>query len=162
MTYRPPLHRAQHPSIVSSNIWLYLLLKIIRSLILITLFAVEWPAVASSTFASFSSSSSSRSINNYAPLPFSFGSNPSSNPSSGMPEWSSPQSSAPFNSEFKHLALSYFKDFRFFIFNTLILKLHYRVSLKKGSFRIPAPMEALGCSKGLDISQKHCQSSFFG
>ena len=31
----------------------------------------------------------------------------------------------------------------------------YRVSLKKGSFRIPAPMEAVGCSKGLDISQKH-------
>ena len=22
-------------------------------------------------------------------------------------------------------------------------------------------MEALGCSKGLDISQKHCQTSFF-
>ena len=40
--------------------------------------------------------------------------------------------------------------------------LNYRVSLKKGSFGIPAPMEALGCSKGLDISQKHCQSSFFG
>ena len=38
----------------------------------------------------------------------------------------------------------------------------YRVSLKKGSFRIPAPMEALGYSKGLDISQKHCQTSFFG
>ena len=27
------------------------------------------------------------------------------------------------------------------------------MSLKKGSFRIPAPMEALGHSKGLDISQ---------
>ena len=26
---------------------------------------------------------------------------------------------------------------------------------------IPASLEALGCSKGLDISQKHCQSSFF-
>ena len=38
----------------------------------------------------------------------------------------------------------------------------YRVSLKKRSFVIPAPLEALGCSKGLDVSQKHCQSSFFG
>ena len=38
----------------------------------------------------------------------------------------------------------------------------YRVSLKKGSFRIPAPMGALGYSKGLDISQKHCQTFFFG
>ena len=37
----------------------------------------------------------------------------------------------------------------------------YRVSQKKRSLRIPAPMEALGCSKGLDISQKHCQTSFF-
>ena len=33
---------------------------------------------------------------------------------------------------------------------------------KKGSFMIPASLEALGCSKGLDISQKHCQTSFFG
>ena len=37
----------------------------------------------------------------------------------------------------------------------------YRVSLKKRSLVIPARLEALGCSKGLDISQKHCQSSFF-
>ena len=36
----------------------------------------------------------------------------------------------------------------------------YRVSLKKRSFRIPALMEALGYSKGLDISQKHCQTFF--
>ena len=35
------------------------------------------------------------------------------------------------------------------------------MSLKKRSFVIPAPLEALDCSKGLDISQKHCQSSFF-
>ena len=42
-----------------------------------------------------------------------------------------------------------------------IWETNYRVSLKKGSFRIPAPMEALGYSKGLDISQKHCQTSFF-
>ena len=34
------------------------------------------------------------------------------------------------------------------------------MSLKKRSLRIPAPMEALGYSKGLDISQKHCQPSF--
>ena len=32
---------------------------------------------------------------------------------------------------------------------------------KKRSFVIPAPLEALWWSKGLDISQKHCQPSFF-
>ena len=36
------------------------------------------------------------------------------------------------------------------------------VSKKTPSFVIPAPLEALGCSKGLDISQKHYQSYFFG
>ena len=34
----------------------------------------------------------------------------------------------------------------------------YGVSLKKRSFVIPAPLEALGCSKGLDIGQKLCQT----
>ena len=38
----------------------------------------------------------------------------------------------------------------------------YRVCLKKGSFMILASLEALGCFKGLDIIQKHWQSSFFG
>ena len=33
---------------------------------------------------------------------------------------------------------------------------------KKRSFVIPAPQQALGCSKGLDISQQHGHSSFFG
>ena len=47
------------------------------------------------------------------------------------------------------------------IYKNVLWSVIYRVSLKKGSFRIPAPMEALGCSKGLDISQKHCQTSFF-
>ena len=36
------------------------------------------------------------------------------------------------------------------------------MSLKKCSFGIPAPLEARGCSKGLNISQKHCQTYFFG
>jgi len=39
---------------------------------------------------------------------------------------------------------------------------YYRASLKKRSLVIPALLEALGCSKGMNISQKHCQSSFFG
>ena len=44
--------------------------------------------------------------------------------------------------------------------NTEHWKVRYRVSLKKRSFVIPAPLEALGCFKGLDTSQKHCQSFF--
>ena len=34
------------------------------------------------------------------------------------------------------------------------------MSLKKRSFGIAAPLEARGCSKGLNISQKYCQTHF--
>ena len=44
----------------------------------------------------------------------------------------------------------------------ILFAVWYRVSLKKRSLVIPALLEALGCSKGMNISQKHCQSSFFG
>merc|ERR1712133_12555 len=48
---------------------------------------------ACSSYSSSCSSYSSPCVNNYKPLPFSFASNPSSSPSSGKPEWSSPSSS---------------------------------------------------------------------